>query len=137
MERDDNKRPTSARDPASANAVDGRPMMMPWRRISEQLVPLIGELGFCALFGRAARLLAVRYAWIDANASSKSAVALLAVLEQAMDAIDAAEARIANAELLDTFTRQLSALVGEALTARLLATATEPPPGTEDAQEQK
>jgi hypothetical protein len=137
MQRDDNKRPTSDKDPGSAHLGDERPGMAPWRRISEHLVPLIGELGFCALFGRAARLLAARYVWIDADASSKSAVALLAALEQAMAAVDPAEARIANAELLATFTRQLSALVGEALTERLLATATERPPGPQDVQEQK
>src|SRR5437763_2344754 len=137
MQRDDNKRPTSDPDPGSASAGDERPMMAPWLRISEHLVPLIGELGFCALFGRAARLLAARYAWIDSDASSKSAVALLAALEQDMAAVDPAEARIANAELLATFTRQLSALVGEALTARLLATATDRPPGPQDVQEQK
>jgi hypothetical protein len=137
MERDDNKRPMSNQDPASPCAADARPMMAPLRRISEHLVPLIGELGFCALFRRAARLLAARYVWIDADASSKSAVALLAALEQAMAGIDPAEARIANDELLATFTRQLSALVGDALTARLLATATDSPPGPQDAQEQK
>jgi hypothetical protein len=137
MERDDNKRPRNDEDPAFAHPGEVRPMMAPWRRMSEQLVPLIGELGFCALFGRAARLLAARYVWIDADASSKSAVALLAALEQAMGAVDPAEARIANAELLASFTRQLSAMVGEALTARLLATATDRPAGSQDAQEQK
>lgn len=137
MERDDNKRPTHVQDPGPALIREVRPLMVPWRRIGEHLVPLIGELGFCALFGRAARLLAARYDWIDADASCKSAVALLAALEQAMAATDPAEARIANAELLATFTRQLSALVGEALTARLLATATDGPAGPEDAQEQK
>ena len=137
MQGDDNKRPTSDKDPRSAQAGEARPVMAPWHRISEHLVPLIGELGFCALFGRAARLLAARYVWMDADASSKSAVTLLAALEQAMAAVDPAEARIANAELLATFTRQLSALVGEALTARLLATATDRPPGPQDAQEQK
>ena len=137
MERDDNKRPMSDQNPASPHAAGASQMMAPWRRISEHLVPLIGELGFCALFGRAARLLAARYVWIDADASSKSAVALLAALEQAMGAIDPAEARIANDELLAIFTRQLSALVGDALTARLLETATDRPPVPQDAQEQK
>jgi hypothetical protein len=135
MERDDNKRPTIMQDPAPAHSGELRAMMAPWRRIGEQLV--IGELGFCALFGRAARLLAARYVWIDADASCKSAVALLAALEQAMVAVHPAEAAIANAELQATFTRQLSALVGEALTARLLATATDGSPGPLDAQEQK
>ena len=45
---------------------------------------------------------------------------------------------IANAELLNTFTRQLSSLIGEALTARLLeqARAAEQD-GPEDVQEHK
>lgn len=136
MERDDNKRQTSGHDSMSGQASEVRQWMAPWRRIGEQLVPLIGELGFCALFGRAARLLAARYDWIGAAATGKSAAALLASLEEAMMAIDPAEGRIANAELLATFTRQLTALVGEALTARLLATAEDRPPGPEDAQEQ-
>jgi hypothetical protein len=47
-------------------------------------------------------------------------------------------AAIANAELLNTFTRQLSSLIGEALVARLLeqATASEQD-GPEDVQEHK
>jgi len=121
----------------SGQAGEVRQWMAPWRRIGEQLVPLIGELGFCALFGRAGRLLAARYDWIGAAATGRSAAALLVSLEEAMMAIDPAEGRIANAELLATFTRQLTALVGEALTARLLATAEDHPPGPEDAQEQK
>jgi hypothetical protein len=137
MDRDDNKRQTNGHDSMSSQADEVRRWLAPWRRIGEQLVPLIGELGFCALFGRAARLLATRYDWIGAAASGKSAAALLAALEAAMMAIDPAEGRIANAELLATFTRQLTALVGEALTARLLASAEDRPPGSEDAQEQK
>jgi hypothetical protein len=137
MDRDDNKRQTSDHDSTPGQADEVRRWMAPWGRIGEQLVPLIGELGFCALFGRAARLLATRYDWIGAVASGKSAAALLAALEAAMMAIDPAEGRIANAELLATFTRQLTALVGEALTARLLASAEDRPPGSEDAQEQK
>jgi hypothetical protein len=136
MDRDDNKRQTNGHDPTSGQASEVRQWMAPWRRIGEQLVPLIGELGFCALFGRAARLLAARYDWIGAAAMGRSAAALLASLEEAMMAIDPAEGRIANAELLATFTRQLTALVGEALTARLLATAEDRTPGPEDAQEQ-
>lgn len=131
MDRDDNKRQTSGHDSASGQADDVRQWMAPWRRIGEQLVPLIGELGFCALFGRAARLLAARYDWIGAVATGKSAAALLASLEEVMAAVDPAEGRIANAELLATFTKQLTALVGEALTARLLATAEDRGPGPE------
>jgi hypothetical protein len=46
-------------------------------------------------------------------------------------------ADIANDELLNTFTRQLSTLIGEALTARLLAQAIALEEGPEDVQEHK
>ena len=138
MERDDNKRQqTSANDPAPGRSGEVRPLMAPWHRIVEQLVPLIGELGFCALFGRAARLLSARYGWLGDNAPRKSAAATLAALEEALGSVDPADARIANAELLTTFTKQLTALVGDALTARLLATVSDRPWGPDDALEQK
>jgi hypothetical protein len=137
MDRDDNKRQTRVHDTMPAQPDEVRQWMAPWQRMGKQLVPLIGELGFCALFGRAARLLASRYDWIGALAPCKSAAALLASLEEAMMAIDPAEGRIANAELLATFIRQLTALVGDALTARLLASAKDLTPGLDDAQEQK
>jgi len=112
--------------------------LRPWRRISGQLVTLIGESGFCALFGRAIRTMAVRYDWLSVDTSRKAIDGLLVALERDLAGVERAVADIANAELLNTFTRQLSSLIGEALTARLLeqARAAEQD-GPEDVQEHK
>jgi hypothetical protein len=144
MERDDKERQLTSDDgmarpggvpPQAGAAVD---RLRPWRRISVHLVTLIGESGFCALFGRALRTLAVRYDWLSVDPARKSIDGLLSALERDLAAADPAAASIANGELLNTFTRQLSSLIGEALTTRLLAqvTASEQD-GPEDVQEHK
>lgn len=138
MERDDNKRQPSSNDGPAAQTGSSVDRLRPWRRISSQLVALIGESGFCALFGRALRTMAVRYEWLSVNAARKSIDGLLSELERDLAGVERAMADIANAELLNTFTRQLSTLIGEALTARLLAHATAPEQdGPEDVQEHK
>jgi hypothetical protein len=139
MERDDNKRQQSSDNgkalPQAGGSVD---RLRPWRRISGQLVTLIGESGFCALFGRALRTMAVRYEWLSVDPTRKSIDGLLGALERDLAGIDPAVAAIANTELLTTFTKQLSSLIGEALTARLLAHATaSEQDGPEDVQEHK
>jgi hypothetical protein len=139
MERDENKRRQYSNDgkaqPQAGAAADP---LRPWRRIGGQLVPLIGENGLCALLGRAVRTMAVRYEWLSVHAARKSIDELLDALERDLAAADPAVAGIANVELLNTFTRQLSALIGEALTSRLLAEATaSEPEGPEDVQEHK
>jgi len=139
MERDDNKRQQSSDNgtalPQAGDSVD---RLRPWRRISGQLATLIGESGFCALLGRALRTLAVRYEWLSVDATRKSIDGLLGALERDLAGAEPSIADIANAELLNTFTRQLSSLIGEALTARLLAHATaSEQDGAQDVQEHK
>lgn len=138
MERDDNKRQPSSDDDSAARSGASHGRLRPWRRISAQLATLIGESGFCALFGRAVRTMAVRYEWLSVDPARKSIDELLSALERDLAGADRGVADIANVELLNTFTRQLSSLIGEALTARLLerARASEPD-GPEDVQEHK
>jgi hypothetical protein len=139
MERDDKERQqTSADGRALPQAGSTVSRLRPWRRISGQLTTLIGESGLCALFGRALRTLAVRYDWLSVDATRKSIDGLLSALEHDLAGVEPAVADIAAAELLNTFTKQLSSLIGEALTARLLeqATASEQI-GPEDVQEHK
>jgi hypothetical protein len=138
MERDDKQRRQTSDDvtlPRTSSSVD---RLRPWRLISRQLVTLIGESGFCALFGRALRTMAVRYEWLSVDITRKSIDGLLGALERDLAGKERAVADIANAELLNTFTRQLSSLIGEALTARLLEQATaSQQDGPEDVQEHK
>jgi hypothetical protein len=144
MERDDKERQQSSDDgkaqPGGVPHQAGAPVdrLRPWRRISGQLVILIGESGFCASFGRALRTLAVRYEWLSVDPARKSIDGLLSALERDLAGAEPAVAAIAEAELLNTFTRQLSSLIGEALTARLLEQAkASAQDGPEDVQEHK
>lgn len=97
------------------------PLVQAWSRLSRQLVPLIGDAGFSALFGRTLRLVAPAHPWLSIDAARKTGAALLAALETELAAVDPAAARAANETLMNTFTHQLGALIGPALTARLLA----------------
>jgi hypothetical protein len=139
VERDDNKRQTlSDGMPAPPEGGVRAQRARPWRRMSVQLVALIGESGFCALFGRAVRMLAGRYDWLSVETSRRSIDTLLDALERDMAGVDGALADIANRELLDTFTSQLATLIGEALTARLISEAgVADCEGSADAQEHK
>lgn len=123
MDKDDNKvQPTPADTgpdaPRPGHAAD---LIQPWSRLGRRLVPLIGENGFGALFGRSLRLVAPRHAWLHVDPAHRSSASLLAALEQLLGSVDGAAARAGNDELMSTFTRQLGALIGPGLTTRLLA----------------
>jgi hypothetical protein len=105
-----------------------------WSRLSHRLVPLIGDSGFGALLGRTVRLVATGHAWLSVDPARKSGASLLAGLEADLATVDAAVAATANEELMSTFTRQLGALIGPGLTARLL---TENAAGDEQQQNQQ
>lgn len=138
MDRDDDKRQQISDDGRVPQADATVERLRPWRRISGQLVALIGVSGFCALFGRALRTMAVRYEWLSVDPARKSIDGLLSSLEHDLGRVEPAVAEIANAELLNTFTRQMSSLIGEALTARLLQqAAASAQDGPEDVQEHK
>jgi hypothetical protein len=92
-----------------------------WTSLSGRLVPLIGENGFGALFGRSLRLVVPAHPWLSLEPSRKTSGMLLAGLEADLAAVDGKRAAKANEELMSTFTRQLGALIGPGLTARLLA----------------
>jgi len=112
-------------------------LLQPWARLARHLSPLIGESGFCALFGRAGRLVAPQFDWFPATSSFKTIDVLIAALRQSFDGVSADEARIGNIALLDTFTRLLAGLIGDALTNRLLDAAAQAQGEQKNAQEQK
>lgn len=124
MDRDDNQRPpVGGGESLPAAAGEHARLLQPWRRIGGLLADLIGESGFCALFGRALRMVAVRHDWLRLPVERKSIDGLLRAYEGDLARVDPARAEEANAALLETFTGQLSALIGAALTTRLLADA--------------
>lgn len=95
-------------------------LLQPWQLLAIQLSPLIGDSGFCALYGRAARLVSARAGQAVPTAPGKPLAALLAALRAHYDSVDAADAARTNDALLTTFTKLLTGLIGEALTMQLL-----------------
>ncbi|MGI4718374.1 MAG: hypothetical protein ACRYGO_12915 [Janthinobacterium lividum] len=115
-------------------------LLQPWRRIAQHLCPLIGESGFCALFGRAIHVVGPDHAWLAPQQPCRVTDQLFISLEERMALVDAERAAAANDALLRTFTQLLAALIGERLTQRLLdsAMATDMPDGQQKhPQEQK
>lgn len=97
--------------------------MSAWERLAANLHPLIGEAGYCALYARAVHLTAANGGWQQDNDETRSISALFAQLRVELTSIDPVLACKANAAVLETFTRLLSGLIGEALTTRLMNTA--------------
>lgn len=111
---------TGAQDPAAERADP----LQPWRRIATQLCPLIGESGFCALFGRAVHVIGSDHAWLAPQQPIRTPEQLFSALQERLASADPERAVTANDALLRTFTQLLAALIGERLTQQLLASAT-------------
>ncbi|MEO7494508.1 MAG: hypothetical protein ABIT83_08885 [Massilia sp.] len=128
MDKHHDQRPPPLRDAFTGNGAARPPdpredLLQPWLRLSTRLSALIGDSGFCALYGRTARLVGPQFDWLPDGQSCKSIQHLLSTLREHFAAADAELADQANAVLLNTFTKLLSTLIGEALTIRLLASA--------------
>lgn len=115
----------------------GEALLHPWRRLAQHLSPLIGESGFCALYGRTIRLVLPHFDWLHAaqpgNSAGQSLIALVGIYSTVH--VDAATA--ANTALLTTFTELLSGLIGQALTRRLLDSAWDGRREQKNVEEQK
>ncbi|HZV66567.1 MAG TPA: hypothetical protein VFG03_16830 [Telluria sp.] len=94
-----------------------------WVDLAAHLTPLIGEAGFCALYGRAARLAAVADHWPVVLNGERSVGTLLLSIKNSLASIEPERAAAANLALLDSFTKLLAGLIGDGLTTRLLKTA--------------
>ena len=99
------------------------PLTHTWRRLADQLGPLIGDNGFCALFGRACRVVEPAHRWLVATPPCKSRDAQVDALDAMLAAAEPEQAKAAHAALLHTFNELLAALIGQALAARLLDAA--------------
>jgi hypothetical protein len=121
----------------SANGLGTAALVQTWLHLSDQLTPLIGESGFCGLFGRALRLSAGRFERLGNCESSKPVSDLLMSLTRTLNEIGPGQAAAANDALLDTFITLLGSLIGEALTKQLIHVAIEGRSGPKHEQEQK
>jgi hypothetical protein len=122
---------------AATPPLDREPLLHPWKRLALRLSPLIGESGFCALYGRALRLVVPQFDWLKAAQPGKNAEHSLVALSGVYATVHIDAATAANTALLNTFTQLLSALIGQALTNRLLDSAWTSKHEQKNAQEHK
>ena len=137
MDHNEGRRPRLPDDADNANSAGTVELVRPWLLLSEQLTPLIGESGFCALFGRALRLSAPRFERLGTCDSTRPVADLMMSLTRTLNEIGPEHAGAANGALLDTFTTLLGSLIGEALTKQLLHVASAGADEQKHGQEQK
>jgi hypothetical protein len=125
MDHNEGHPPRSIQAAATSRGAHVRTLLQPWLRLSEELSPLIGESGFCALFGRALRLSAVRFEPLGACMGARSMHELFGPLTSVLNEMEPEQATSVNGVLLDTFTTLMANLIGEALTKQLLSFAQE------------
>ena len=94
-----------------------------WRKLAPELITIIGELGFDALYARSIRLARLRHPWIRQDAGTLSGDDVFAPLQQSLQAQDQAQAGLASLALFTNFFDTLALLIGEALTKHLLHSA--------------
>lgn len=94
-----------------------------WERLASHLSPLIGEAALCAMVARARHVTFPDLSANPAGRDLRSSAQLLECLATELAAMDAPAADMYNRALLQSFTRLLSGLIGEALTVRLMNTA--------------
>lgn len=141
MDKNDEKRRqllaemTAGESPAHPGPLDA--LLQPWRRLARHLSPLVGESGFSALYGRSLRLAQPEHGWLVGGATPKTIDGTLTDLAKRFGEAGAQQAQAANVALLDTFTKLLADLIGEALTIRLLHSAVQDQGEQKNAQEQK
>ena len=137
MDHNEGQRPRSPQDADKITSSGTAALVGPWLLLSEQLTPLIGESGFCALFGRAVRLSTVRFERLGSCDSARPVADLMMSLTRTLNEIGPGQAAQANDILLGTFTTLLGNLIGEALTQQLLQVAQVGADGQKHGQEQK
>lgn len=94
-----------------------------WEKLAVELVSLIGDGGFQAIYRRSCMLAAARYPWIAQDSSMQQTDFQFAGLRSSLEGRDLAEAREASILLLSTFLDILTSLIGEVLVTNLLHSA--------------
>lgn len=94
-----------------------------WEQMATHVISIIGEDGFNSLYARSVFLAQQTFPWLAVSSSSPQADQRFAELRERLEGQTPLQAREANSLLLRTFTDILAALIGEALTDRILCAA--------------
>lgn len=94
-----------------------------WAQLATQIISIVGDSGFNALYTRSLFLAQPTYPWLAAHASSSPTGQRFAELRISFETQTPEVARAANCLLLITFTDILISLIGEPLTTRIFSSA--------------
>ncbi len=94
-----------------------------WEQMAAQIILIVGEAGFNALYARSVFLTQSTFPWLSAGLPSPRSDQRFTELKTSLEAQTPALASQANSLLLLTFTDILAALIGEELTANILRSA--------------
>ncbi|SMP80616.1 hypothetical protein SAMN06295970_1377 [Noviherbaspirillum suwonense] len=94
-----------------------------WEKLAVELVSLIGDGGFQAIYVRSSMLAAKRYPWLAQNSPLKQTDFQVAGLRSRLEGRDIMEVREASILLLSTFLDILTSLIGETMVTNLLHSA--------------
>lgn len=94
-----------------------------WQLLSSQLISIIGEGGFNALYDRSLYLTRAAFPWLAAGAPSHPVESRFSELKASLAGPPTSEASKASHLLILTFTNILASLIGERLTIDILGFA--------------
>jgi hypothetical protein len=95
-----------------------------WQSIASELIPIIGEDGFAALYSRSLHVTRSTFPWLNATGQKPQQADLQFIaLKASLEARTSAESVEVGAALLFTFTDILASLIGESLTTGILRAA--------------
>jgi hypothetical protein len=94
-----------------------------WAQMAAQIISIVGEGGFNALYARSVHLTQSTCPWLTASSLPPQTEHRFAKLKLNFESQTPAQAREANRVLLLTFTDILASLIGEQLTTRILCSA--------------
>jgi len=94
-----------------------------WQPLAAQLISIVGEGGFNALYARSLHLVSRQYPWLASGTLADSDNPEFKALKSSLENQSAADAGQAILAFLILFTDALSSLIGESLTTRILTSA--------------
>lgn len=94
-----------------------------WEQMATQIISIVGEDGFNALYARSLFLAQSTFPWLATGPVAPQSDNRFAGLKTSLEAQNSAQASEATTLLLITFTDILSSLMGETLTTHILRLA--------------
>lgn len=91
-----------------------------WQSLANEIISLVGEVGFMSVFSRSLFLVHPSFPWLAAEELPADKSLRFAQLKTSLAGQTPAQADAANIKLLITFTDILAVLIGDPLTTRIL-----------------